>query len=92
MSSLVELLFVIGVIGVLCTIVSEVAQRRGRLFAINLFFAAWVLVIVLTLIFGESVSEAILWALAVGLIGGGVLVNKFLQRRNLPALEAEEDE
>ena len=90
MSSLVELLFLICVFGVLCTIASEVAQRRGRLFAINLFCAAWALVIVLTMIFGESVSETTLWALAVGLIGGGVLVNKFLQRRKLPGLEAEE--
>ncbi len=90
MSSLVELLFVICVWGVLCAIASQVAQRRGRLFAISLFCAAGALVIVLTLIFGESVSATALWVLAVGLIGGGVLVNKFLQRRKLRRLEAEE--
>ena len=90
MSSLVELLFVICVWGVVCTIVSEVAQRRGRLFAVNLFFAAGVLVLVLTLIFGEAVSETTLWALAVGLIVAEVSVFKFLQRRKFRRLEAEE--
>ncbi len=90
MSSLVELFFLICVFGVLCTIVSEVAQRRGRLFAISLFCAVCALHIVLTLIFGESVSATALWVLAVGLIGGGVLVNKFLQRRKFRRLEAEE--